>query len=77
VQLEVWAGRAFPKPVDSVTVPALVVFGTDDAVFPAPDGSVLADSITGAQSLALPGAGYGSMFEDSAQFVASLERFTG
>jgi pimeloyl-ACP methyl ester carboxylesterase len=77
VQRAVWAGRALPETMDSVTVPSLVVFGADDAVFPAPDGTVLADSIAGAQTVALSGAGYGSMFEDSAEFVASLEQFTG
>jgi pimeloyl-ACP methyl ester carboxylesterase len=77
VQLEVWASGSLSETTDAVTVPVLVVFGTDDSVFPAPDGALLAGSIAGAQTLALSGAGYASMFEESPQFVASLEQFTG
>jgi pimeloyl-ACP methyl ester carboxylesterase len=77
VQGDVWTVAWLSGSADSVAVPALVAFGTDDVVFPAPDGALLAESIPGARTLALAGAGYGSMLEDSSQFVASLERFTG
>lgn len=77
VQLGVWSSGLLSEATDLVTVPSLVAFGTDDAVFPAPDGALLAGSISGAQTVALAGAGYGAMFEDSSQVVAALERFSG
>jgi pimeloyl-ACP methyl ester carboxylesterase len=76
VQLAVWSSGSLSETAGLVTVPALVAFGTDDEVFPPPDGALLASSIAGAQTVAIPGAGYGAMFEDSSQFVAALERFT-
>jgi hypothetical protein len=33
--------------------------------------------IAGSQRVELPDAGYAAIFEDSSQFVAALEQFTG
>jgi pimeloyl-ACP methyl ester carboxylesterase len=76
VQLGVWSGGPLAQNTDLVTVPTLVAFGAGDSVFPSPDGSVLAASIVGAQTVTLPGTGYGSLFESPSLFVSSLEHFT-
>ncbi len=77
VQAEAWSGHALARDAGSVTVPTLVVFGSGDTVFPAPDGQMLRRLIAGSQRVELPDAGYAAMFEDSSQFVAALEQFTG
>ncbi|HXY44473.1 MAG TPA: alpha/beta hydrolase [Acidimicrobiales bacterium] len=77
LQLGLWSSMALADATGSVVVPTLVVSGSDDSVFPAPDGLLLHRSIAGSERVELPDAGYASMFEDTAQFVASLEQFTG
>ncbi len=77
VQAEAWSSHALARDAGSVTVPTLVVFGSGDTVFPAPDGLMLRHLIAGSQRVELPDAGYAAIFEDSSQFVAALEQFTG
>jgi pimeloyl-ACP methyl ester carboxylesterase len=51
-------GRVRP-PLSTIAVPALVVHGTADPLFPFDHGKALAEKITGARLLALEGAGHG------------------
>jgi pimeloyl-ACP methyl ester carboxylesterase len=46
-------------PLSSIGVPALVIHGTADPMFPLPHGQALADEIPGARLLPLEGAGHG------------------
>ena len=46
-------------PLSSIGVPALVIHGTADPIFPLPPGQALADEIPGARLLPLEGAGHG------------------
>jgi pimeloyl-ACP methyl ester carboxylesterase len=48
-----------PPPLASIDVPALVVHGTADPLFPLPHGQALAEAIPGATLLTLDGAGHG------------------
>jgi pimeloyl-ACP methyl ester carboxylesterase len=77
LELELWSGNALLAKASAVVVPTLVIFGSADAVFPAPDGVLLRRAIAGSERVELPDAGYASMFEDPTQFVAALETFTG
>jgi pimeloyl-ACP methyl ester carboxylesterase len=77
LQLGLWSNKSLADATGSVVVPTLVVFGSDDSVFPAPDGLLLRRSIAGSERVELPDAGYASMFEDASQFVTALEEFTG
>jgi pimeloyl-ACP methyl ester carboxylesterase len=77
VQLSLWSSNALSTGVGSVVVPTLVVYGDDDALFPAPDGLLLRRAIAGSERVVLSGAGYAAMYEDSSRFVADLEQFTG
>jgi pimeloyl-ACP methyl ester carboxylesterase len=77
VQLGVWSSDALVLGSAAVAVPTLVVFGSDDVVFPTHDDVLLRRSIAASQLVILRNAGYASMFQDSSQFVSSLERFTG
>jgi pimeloyl-ACP methyl ester carboxylesterase len=45
--------------LSSIGVPALVIHGTADPMFPLPHGQALADEIPGARLLPLEGAGHG------------------
>jgi pimeloyl-ACP methyl ester carboxylesterase len=77
VQVGLWSSDALLGRASAVVVPTLVVFGSADDVFPAPDGVLLRRAIAGSERVELPDAGYASMFEDPTQFVAALETFTG
>jgi pimeloyl-ACP methyl ester carboxylesterase len=77
IQDAVWSSRVLSVAASTLSTPTLVVYGTEDELFPAPDGSLLAGSIPSAKELALPGAGYAAIYEDSTQFVSALEQFTG
>jgi len=77
LQLGLWSSTSLAEGTGAVVMPTLVVFGSDDSVFPAPDGLLLEESIAGSQRLELEDAGYAAIFEDSSQFVTSLEQFTG
>jgi pimeloyl-ACP methyl ester carboxylesterase len=77
LQLGLWSSDVLSAKASAVAVPTLVIFGSSDDVFPAPDGVLLRRAIAGSERVELPDAGYAAMFEDPAQFVAALERFTG
>jgi pimeloyl-ACP methyl ester carboxylesterase len=77
LQLHLWSSPALSDATGSVAVPTLVMFGSDDDVFPEPDDTLLHQSIAGSETVELPDAGYAALFEDPARFVRSLELFTG
>jgi pimeloyl-ACP methyl ester carboxylesterase len=52
-------GQAPRKPLSSIAVPALVIHGTADPMFPLGHGEALADEIPAATLLPLEGAGHG------------------
>ena len=60
-----------------VTIPALVVSGADDVVFPPANANELAVELPPRVVGHLPGAGYGAITQDEPAFVAAVEKFTG
>lgn len=77
LQSLLWTSGALASADGSIRVPALVVSGSNDVLFPAPDGSLLGSSIIGAKSIVYEGADYASMMELTTKFVRALESFTG
>jgi pimeloyl-ACP methyl ester carboxylesterase len=59
-----------------VKIPAFVVSGADDVVFPSGNASELANEIRHASLVIVPDAGYGAMTQDEPAFVAAVEKFT-
>ena len=51
-------GEPVPKPVSEITVPTLVLHGTEDPLFPLEHGETLAREIPGARLVPLEGAGH-------------------
>jgi len=76
LERQLWSTSSFADQLSTLTAPTLVVYGSEDTVFPAPDGPLLAAAITGAHLAVLPSAGYASMFEDPTQFLSAVEQFT-
>lgn len=77
VQQEVWSSPTLADSVASVAVPTLVIYGSADTVFPAPDGLLLRRAIAASDRVVLPNTGYAALFEDPGMFVSALEQFTG
>ena len=76
LQAGFWKKSPLTRALGQVAIPALVVSGTDDIVFPPKDADLLAGELAHATPLTLPGAGYGSITQDEATFVAALTKFT-
>jgi pimeloyl-ACP methyl ester carboxylesterase len=70
-----WRNGPGPAQVNAISLPTMVVWGSADGVFPAADGSALASAIPGASAVTFAGAGYASLFQDPAAFVADLMAF--
>ncbi len=77
LQASLWRSSLLAAGLPRVTTPALVVSGSDDAVFPAEDASLLGAGLPHATVLLLPGSGYGAITQDEPAFVAAVEKFTG
>jgi pimeloyl-ACP methyl ester carboxylesterase len=77
LQRALWSSDGLSAALGTIHLPVLVVSGSNDSLFPAPDGSLLAASIRGAKSIVFQGADYASIMEQTAKFVTSLEAFTG
>ncbi len=60
---------------DAPRVPTLVLWGADDAVFPAEEGRALASSIPGAQLALIEGAGHACYLDQPARFHELLLGF--
>jgi pimeloyl-ACP methyl ester carboxylesterase len=77
LQAAIWNKSPLLGGISAVTVPALVVSGADDVVFPAEDSARLAGELPKATDVVFPDSGYGALIEDAPAFVAAVEKFTG
>ena len=64
-------------PLSSIGVPALVIHGTADPMFPLPHGQAVADEIPGARLLPLQGAGHGLERADWETIAHAIATHTG
>jgi pimeloyl-ACP methyl ester carboxylesterase len=64
------------EPLSSIAVPALVIHGTADPMFPAEHGEALAEEIAGARLLRLEGAGHGVNRHDWETVVGAILEHT-
>jgi len=70
------AGVLPAAPLSSIAVPALVIHGTADPMFPLEHGVALADAIPGAELLVLEGAGHGIVRADWQRIAPAIIRHT-
>lgn len=77
LESECWHSDSIVRHLRGIHLPALVVGGTEDAVFPLVDTTALAAAIPGAQRYVVPGGGYGELLEDPPQVVSTIEAFIG
>ncbi len=63
--------------LERVDIPALVVVGSLDEVFPPANAGALVRSLPHARELVFPGAGYASIVQDEPEFLVALEKFAG
>lgn len=59
----------------SITVPTLVLVGSDDAITPPSVGQAMRDAVPGAEFVMIPGAGHLSNIEQPQRFNDALARF--
>ena len=69
--------RAVATGLATITVPALVIDSSHDAVIPPANAAVLSEGLAHARQVVLKGAGYGGIFSHEDTVIAALERFTG
>jgi pimeloyl-ACP methyl ester carboxylesterase len=69
-------GEVPSAPLSSISVPTLVIHGTDDPMFPLEHGEALADEIPGAKLLKLEGAGHGVEKADWATISSAIIEHT-
>ena len=77
LQAAVWKKSPVASHLSQVGIPALVVYGAEDVVFPPANASLLDRELLHVTEVSLPGAGYGAIVQDEPAFVAALEKFTG
>jgi len=77
LQARFWKHSPLTPGLLRVEIPALVVSGADDLVFPPQNALVLDGLLPHVKLVTLAGAGYGALIQDEPAFVAALERFTG
>ena len=65
------AGRG----LGNIRIPTLGADGTMDALDPVADDRQLAEGVPGAKLILYPGAGHAFLFQDSASFLAAVQRF--
>ncbi|MGA3352355.1 MAG: alpha/beta hydrolase [Acidimicrobiales bacterium] len=71
-----WKTPSLSAGLSRVTIPALVMVGADDVVFPPANASRLVAGLPHAREVSFPGAGYGAIVQDEPAFVAAVESFT-
>jgi pimeloyl-ACP methyl ester carboxylesterase len=76
LQAAIWKRSTLAQGLSRVTIPALVVSGADDVVFPPVSSNLLAVELPHATSVTFAGAGYGAIMQDGPAFVAAVEKFT-
>ena len=77
LQASIWKSTKLLDYLPRVKIPALVVSGADDIVFPSANATELATELHHALLVILPDAGYDAIAQDEPAFVAAVERFTG
>jgi pimeloyl-ACP methyl ester carboxylesterase len=70
------SGELPRDPLSSIQVPALVIHGTADPMFPLEHGRALVDEIPGAELLVLEGAGHGVVRTDWETIARAIIRHT-
>jgi pimeloyl-ACP methyl ester carboxylesterase len=70
-----WRSGASVASLGTVSVPAMVVWGSNDVLFSRGDASSLANALPVSRLVVLEGAGYASLFEDDSLFASDLESF--
>ena len=77
LQAAVWKKSDLAAGLSEVTIPALVVTGADDVIFPRANANLLAVQLLHATLVVFPGAGYAAITQEEPAFVTALEKFTG
>jgi pimeloyl-ACP methyl ester carboxylesterase len=77
LQAGLWARSPLIAGLGRVTVPALVVSGAYDVVFPSPNSALLARKLEHATEVNFSRAGYGAIVQDEPSFVAAVDKFAG
>lgn len=63
------------RQVGRIHAPVLVADGTLDALDPTANAAILADSLRSARVALYPDAGHAFLFQDAAEFIATVDRF--
>ncbi|HUZ21971.1 MAG TPA: alpha/beta hydrolase [Acidimicrobiales bacterium] len=71
------ADKSVAEELPTISVPALVVVGEQDEIFPEANATALVAGLRTVHVLLLPDAGYASLFQDEPRFVSAVESFTG
>ena len=77
LQAAFWRASPLTPELSRVTIPVLVVSGSDDLVFPPGNAPLLEGELRHARLVTLASSGYGAILQDEPAFVAAVERFTG
>ncbi len=77
LQATVWKSTMLLDYLPRVKIPAMVVSGADDVVFPSGNANELAAELRHTSLVIVPEAGYGAITQDEPAFVAAVEKFTG
>jgi len=77
LQARFWKHSPLTPGLLRVEIPALVVSGADDTVFPPQNAPALDGLLPHAKLVMLTAAGYGAIIQDEPAFVAAVEGFTG
>jgi pimeloyl-ACP methyl ester carboxylesterase len=72
-----WCARPDPehRSLKSVTVPTLIVHGSDDTMFPSDNAYVMFKNMPNATLVLYPDSGHGALFQQPETFVAHVETF--
>jgi pimeloyl-ACP methyl ester carboxylesterase len=77
LQAAIWKASPLAAGLSRVTIPALVVSGTSDIVFPPENAYLLDGELPHVKLHLFVDAGYGAITQDEPAFVAAIEQFTG
>ncbi|MCL4393232.1 MAG: alpha/beta hydrolase, partial [Chloroflexi bacterium] len=70
------ARALFPVPaLSGIKVPALVITGDEDSLFPAVESEAMRDGIAGARYVSIPSAGHLSNLDQPAEFNHAVRDF--
>ncbi len=77
LQAAFYADPSVADGLPTIRVPALVVTGEQDEIFPEADATELVAGLRTVHVLLLDNAGYAALFQDEPRFVGAVESFTG